>query len=165
MTTFVSVGNAVQPFGRLIGGVIGIREQLPGPLIIQHGHTPIEPCDGVEGVPFLDMDRFAAYVSSAELLILHAGAGSLIHALQAGKVPVVMPRRAMYHEHVDDHQLELSLALEREQRVVVALGPEALLAAAAKALQMQKALMGHSMVTPAIVHMVDSLLKFLASNL
>lgn len=164
MTTFVSVGNAVQPFGRLIDGVVAICEQLPGPLVIQHGHTPVEPCEGVETVPFLDMDSFAAHVSSAELLILHAGAGSLIHAIQAGKVPVVMPRRAVYHEHVDDHQVELSQALERERRVVVALEPDALPAAVEQALMLQRALAQQPTEQPAIVHMVESLLDALAAS-
>ena len=39
---------------------------------------------------------------------------------QAGKMPVVMPRRKEYGEHIDDHQSELVNALIKEKRVIAA---------------------------------------------
>ena len=75
MTTFVSVGNAHQPFTRLIDAVISIAHTLPQPVVVQHGHSPF---DNVEcrGVVFLDMWAFEFAVREAEVLVLHAGAGS-----------------------------------------------------------------------------------------
>ena len=37
MTTFVAVGNATQPFARLIDAVVAIAADLPQPVLIQHG--------------------------------------------------------------------------------------------------------------------------------
>jgi UDP-N-acetylglucosamine transferase subunit ALG13 len=67
----------------------------------------------------MEMTEFSSYVTSSRLLIMHAGAGSIIHAVEAGKVPVVVPRRAKYREHVDDHQVEFCRELEQVSRVIV----------------------------------------------
>ncbi len=133
MSTFVSVGNARHPFRRLLDAVARLAPRLPQPVIVQHGHTPFAAA-GCQAVAFLGMADFARRVSEAELLILHAGAGSVIHAIEAGKRPVVMPRRADLGEHVNNHQLEFARVLGETGRVVVAETPERLEAAIAEAL-------------------------------
>jgi UDP-N-acetylglucosamine transferase subunit ALG13 len=118
LSTFVSVGNAHQPFTRLIRAVTAIAHALPQPVVVQHGHTPFDSFE-CGGVTFFDILAFESAVSEAEVLILHAGAGSVIHALGAGKAPVVMARRAAFGEHVDDHQVEFARELALTGRVVV----------------------------------------------
>lgn len=66
------------------------------------------------------MEEFIRHVHDADLLIMHAGAGSIMHAVEAGKIPVVMPRRAAFGEHVNDHQVEFAHALAEIGKVVVA---------------------------------------------
>ena len=39
-------------------------------------------------------------------MITHGGPASFIEVLQAGKIPVVVPRLAEFGEHVNDHQEE-----------------------------------------------------------
>ncbi|MGH6822382.1 MAG: glycosyltransferase [Methylocella sp.] len=119
MSTFVSVGNAHQPFTRLIHAVTSIAHALPQPVVVQHGYTPFDSIE-CRGVRFLDMPAFESAVSEAEVLVLHAGAGCVIHALGAGKAPVVMARRAEFGEHVDNHQVEFARELALTGRVVVA---------------------------------------------
>ena len=133
MSTFVSVGNAKQPFRRLLDAVARLAPRLPQPVIVQHGHTPFA-CEHCQAVAFLGMGEFARRVAEAELLILHAGAGSVIHAIEAAKRPVVMPRRADLGEHVNNHQLEFARVLGETGRVVVVETPERLEAAIAEAL-------------------------------
>lgn len=157
MSTFVSVGNAIQPFGRLITAVAERKQQLPTPLVIQHGHTPLPLSTEYTAVSFMNMDDFSNQMISADLLILHAGAGSLIHAVRAGKVPVVMPRRAVYGEHIDDHQLDLSRALEREQRIVVVSEPEGLIDAITQAISLQRQHRVRSKQMPEMVKQVSNL--------
>jgi UDP-N-acetylglucosamine transferase subunit ALG13 len=72
------------------------------------------------------MDDFVLKIQQAAVIVCHAGTGTLSHALRAGKVPVVMPRRKKYGEHVDDHQLELVRALALEGRVIPVYEPEEL---------------------------------------
>lgn len=45
-----------------------------------------------------------AAISTADLVITHAGVGSALMSLGAGKRPLLVPRRARFGEHVDDHQ-------------------------------------------------------------
>jgi len=45
-------------------------------------------------------DRFA----KADLVIAHAGVGSILMSLEAGKAPVLAVRQGAHREHVDDHQ-------------------------------------------------------------
>ena len=43
----------------------------------------------------------------AEVVIAHAGTGTVMLALSEGKCPIVAPRYAKFNEHVDDHQEDL----------------------------------------------------------
>ncbi len=162
MSTFVSVGNAIQPFSRLIDGVIAIADQLPQPVVIQYGHTTLLGSDGINAFAFMNMDEFIAQVTSAELLIMHAGAGSLIHAIQAGKVPVVMPRLSDLGEHVDNHQVEFTSALAGNRSIVVAHSVAELLDAAEEAQKLQGVFTLKPKQQPKIMNMVGDLLKSLA---
>lgn len=137
MTTFVSVGNGTQPFSRLLDAVLSFVPQLPQPVIVQHGNSPFKGT-GCIPLPFIEMGEFIEYVEKAQLLILHAGAGSVIHAIQAGKIPVVMPRRAKYGEIVDDHQLRFARALAEMGKVVMVEEPVDLKDAVTNALRRQE---------------------------
>jgi UDP-N-acetylglucosamine transferase subunit ALG13 len=133
VSTFVSVGNSSQPFPRLLEKVAELAPHLPQPVTVQCGKSPFMSSTCAVR-PLLGMDEFAQSVADAKLVVLHAGAGSIIHAARAGKIPVVMPRRARYGEHVDDHQVDLALELEKSGKVIVALEPEDLDAAITRAL-------------------------------
>ena len=136
--TFVSVGNAKHPFHRLLKGVAVIASKLPQPVVVQHGHTPFESplC---KAKAFMNMEEFILNIKNAELLIMHAGAGSVINTIEAGKVPVVMPRRISFREHVNDHQVEFAEALARACRVIMIESPEELESAVAKSLSVKEA--------------------------
>lgn len=140
MSTFVSVGNATQPFYRLLEAVREHLAILPRPLFIQYGSASDIFGPAYSAAAFVDMNEFASRVADAELLILHAGAGSIIHAARAGKVPVVMPRRALLGEHVDDHQMEFTQELARTGRIVVCHHASDLPTAVSEALLLQRRL-------------------------
>ncbi len=157
MSTFVSVGNATQPFSRLLDEVVRMAEVLPQPIVVQHGATPFQAVS-CQAVPFVDMIEFERMVAGAELLILHAGAGSVIHAVCAGKVPVVMPRRVAFGEHVDDHQIEFAQALAAAGQVVVADEAIQLRDAVQKALALQRESGKASSDTSLMLKLIDETL-------
>lgn len=164
MSTFVSVGNAKQSFVRLLDAVAACADQLPQPVVIQHGHTPFIH-SACEAHPFLDMDLFVSYVREAAVVIVHAGAGSVLHAIREGKVPIVMPRRAEFGEHVDDHQQELAAALAGEGKIVVVDdNAESLMPAVEKALAMQAKPGSKEIQVPPMVKAVEKLLTALAAD-
>ena len=135
---FVTVGNATQGFRRLLDAVdILAGEKAWGneTVFIQSGNNPGFRPAYCKHEPFVPMDDFALKFQEAAVIVSHAGTGTLFHALQAGKVPVVMPRRKKYGEIIDDHQLELVQALASEGRVIPAYEPMELPAAIAEARQ------------------------------
>lgn len=137
MSTFVSVGNATQPFMRLLNAVGQIASKLPQPVFVQYGAGSMLEYPGCAGIAYLDMAAFEQRVKDAELLILHAGAGSVIHAVRAGKTPVIMPRYASLGEHVDNHQEEFAEELAKTGKVIIARDVATLTAAVAIALVQQ----------------------------
>ena len=62
---------------------------------------------------------------SADVVIAHAGCGSLLSALAAGRCPVLVPRRTAHGENVDEHQGGFALEVER-RRLAVTRTPEEL---------------------------------------
>lgn len=88
--------------------------------VVQTGHTPADDADP-RYQPWLSPDALVDLTTRASLVVTHAGVGSVLLALRAGKHPVVLPRLAELHEHADDHQLELAQALEQRGLVSVLL--------------------------------------------
>jgi len=131
---FVTVGNATQGFRRLLDAVEKLAAEgafASETVFIQSGRNPEFRTAHCVQEAFLPSDRFAEVMAKADLVICHAGAGTLFNALQLGKVPVVMPRRAKYGELVDDHQLGLVRALALDRRIIPAYEPPDLPAAIA----------------------------------
>lgn len=163
MSTFITVGNAKQPFHRLLEAAASLIPHLPQPVVVQHGETPFQ-CDHCQVVQFLDMARFEQLVTESRLLIMHAGAGSVIHAIRSGKLPVIMPRRKQHGEHVDDHQLEFASALESTGRVMLAEDAKDLEHAITRALANQQPPSSSTSSQPDMVQLVAGVLKHCANQ-
>lgn len=73
----------------------------------QTGYTRRDDLPGrtFEQVPAEDFDRFA---TEADVVISHAGVGSLLGLLELGVYPLLVPRRVARKEHVDDHQTQIA---------------------------------------------------------
>jgi len=54
---------------------------------------------------YLDPDVFNEYFNNADVIIGHAGMGTIITALENEKKLVVFPRLVKYNEHRNEHQL------------------------------------------------------------
>ncbi|GAA1982644.1 glycosyltransferase [Microbacterium pumilum] len=57
---------------------------------------------------YLSPDEFSRCAAEADVVITHAGVGTLLELLNLGIFPVQAVRRATRGEHVDDHQLEIA---------------------------------------------------------
>lgn len=118
---FVTVGNYL-PFPRLITAVDQLKAQgvIEDEVLLQVGGASEFNSERCKVARFLAPEEFERALREASVIISHPGAGTLIQALGVGKVPVVMPRRKQYGEHVDDHQFEVAKALAAEGRVIPA---------------------------------------------
>ena len=137
MTTFVSVGNARQPFNRLLSSIDDLAAVLPSPVTVQYGNNKYNNSK-YQCIDFLDIDDFNRNISISDLVITHAGAGSIITALTSGKIPVVMPRRKEYGELVDDHQIEFVNELAEKGLIIIAENESALRSSIEKAEKFNK---------------------------
>lgn len=122
---FVTVGTPTQGFPRLLEVV----DQLAGggffddePVFMQTGSTRDFVPRHCNATAFVPRPQFEGLLMEARLIICHGGV-TLLEMIRLGKVPVVMPRRKKYGEHVNDHQLELVELLASEGRIVAAWEP------------------------------------------
>jgi len=101
---FVTVGTQL-PFDRLIKSVDSWAERYPGiEFIIQSGEGGFKPLHCKEK-GFITPVEWGSLFSSADLVVAHAGMGTIIKCIDAGKPLIVMPRKSNLNEHRNDHQL------------------------------------------------------------
>jgi UDP-N-acetylglucosamine transferase subunit ALG13 len=107
----VTVGVNGYGFPRLLDAVL--RAAPAGAEILwQTGSTDVSNVDIAAVSTMTTEDLFRA-MRRADVVIAHAGVGSAIMAMQAGKCPVLVPRERAHREHIDDHQHEISSTLAR----------------------------------------------------
>jgi len=76
---------------------------------------------------YLDADQFQAAAHEADVVITHAGMGTILLLLDMGKYPVVVPRRQSRNEHVDDHQGQIA-DLSKSEGIAASLEVDAITA-------------------------------------
>ena len=62
---------------------------------------------------YLEPDVFNEYFDNADVIIGHAGMGTIINALENKKKLVVFPRLVKYNEHRNDHQHHTAFGFEK----------------------------------------------------
>ena len=62
---------------------------------------------------YLEPDVFNEYFNNADVIIGHAGMGTIINALENKKKLVVFPRLVKYNEHRNDHQHHTAFGFEK----------------------------------------------------
>jgi UDP-N-acetylglucosamine transferase subunit ALG13 len=116
---FVTVGTD-GPFDRLIEAMDAWAGAQPRTEIIaQIGHSNLKPRN-MKWHHFLEPPQFREYFSSAELIVAHAGMGTILSALRFEKPLLVMPRRASLGEQRNEHQLATAKRLLELDKVNVA---------------------------------------------
>lgn len=121
----VTIGTS-DPFDRLLAAVALLP---PGEEIVaQCGDSTVRPANA-RCVSFLGFGELNALIVSARIVVTHAGAGSVITALSAGRRPIVVPRLRRYGEAVDDHQVEFGRSLAAAGLATIVENPSALPAA------------------------------------
>lgn len=109
---FVTVGTEQYAFNRLMDwiGILISYRLIQEEVIVQYGTcTNLPP--GVKVYKSIKGDKFAELIDQARLIISHCGEGSILQLEEASKPYILVPRSQRFKEHVDDHQVELALAL------------------------------------------------------
>lgn len=113
----VTVGTEQYPFNSLMkwvdllirNGLIGRDEEV----VVQYGTSTFLP-DGARVYRLLPEWQFRELVERARVVIAHCGEGTVMLLQSLRKPFVVVPRTKQFGEHVDDHQIEMADALERQ---------------------------------------------------
>ncbi len=112
---------------------LGTMEDYAFPLLVERALAVLPPqaqvlwqvgCTDVSPYPIdahrtLPASALRDAIAAADVVIAHAGCGSSMLAMEAGKTPLLVPRRSARGENVDDHQVELAAELERRGLAVV----------------------------------------------
>jgi UDP-N-acetylglucosamine transferase subunit ALG13 len=112
---FATCGSSIFPFERMMEALAALPADE---LCVQHGHAQPPPC--ASAYPFLSFPEVVQKIELADVVVSHAGVGSVLCAVRAGHTPIIFPRLRQYSEHVDDHQAELAEALAARGTAVIA---------------------------------------------
>jgi len=117
---FVTVG-ANTPFDRLVACVDAWAGSAPGrEVFAQIGDSELRPAH-CEWTHKLSPAGFREKLAAADVVVAHAGMGTILSALEVGVPVLVMPRRAALHEMRNDHQLATARRLGERGLVHVAM--------------------------------------------
>ncbi len=119
---FVTVGTHEQPFDRLLKCIDEMVEErkIKEEVIIQKGYSDYEPihCTSYKLIGYDEMQK---YILDARIVVTHGGPASFLAPIAIGKIPIVVPRKKEYNEHVNNHQLDFAKQVEeRMNNIIVA---------------------------------------------
>lgn len=106
MNVFVILGSQKFQFNRLLTEIDKLAENKEYFIFAQIGYSDYQP-KNFSFVRFLEHSKFKKNILDADLVITHAGSGSILSSLKLGKKIIAFSRDPKFNEHVDDHQREL----------------------------------------------------------
>lgn len=122
---FLTVGTQIS-FNRMTNTVDEWAGKNPEEKIYaQIGNTHLQP-KYLIAKKYYTPEEFDKIFEQADLIISHAGTGTIIKALLAHKSIIVFPRRASLGEHRNDHQMATVKSLKKKFNLNVAYTEEEL---------------------------------------
>ena len=115
----VTCGTIPYPFDRIIQWIKAILEQdiLEETIYIQYGVADISSIINhplVKAKSLLPFEEMKAVLVNSRLIIAHAGQGTTRKLVAMNKPFIIVPRRAEYGEHIDNHQLEFAQSVSHQ---------------------------------------------------
>lgn len=75
-------------------------------VIVQAGYTKYES-ENMKIFDLVSQKELNELIQNAKFIIAHGGVGTIITALKKNKKVIAVARRKEYHEHVNNHQMEI----------------------------------------------------------
>ena len=126
LVIFVVTGTQA-PFDRLLSIIdTWVSKQGKYTVIAQMANSEIN-FKNMTCFDYLEPDVFNEYFNNADVIIGHAGMGTIITALENEKKLVVFPRLVKYNEHRNDHQLHTAKGFDKLGLINVAYSENELL--------------------------------------
>jgi UDP-N-acetylglucosamine transferase subunit ALG13 len=117
---FCTVGNDHHKFDRFINLVGKVYQHFSGntEMFLQYGYSRKSSILKTQDA-FLSRKSFDWYIRMSDVVICHAGAGTIAQCLQQGKIPIVIPRIYEKNEHLNNHQLDIANHFNTERMCYV----------------------------------------------
>lgn len=123
---FVVTGTQ-EPFDRLVKIIDNwAQSQTKYKIIGQLANSIYKP-KAIEAYDFIEPAKFTEIFQNADIIIGHAGMGTIIKALENEKKLIIFPRLAKYKEHRNDHQLATARSFNEIDSINVAYTEEELI--------------------------------------
>lgn len=100
----VTLGTQKQQFTRILDYIE--KSNIKDKIIVQAGHTKYKS-KKMKIFDFISYEEMNKYVNDADIIITHAGTGSITGPLKIGKKVIACARKSKFLEHVDDHQEQI----------------------------------------------------------
>lgn len=116
---FITVGTQKFQFNRLLEYIdekVSTGE-IKEKIFAQIGSSTYIP-KNYEYKDYIDKNEFSKNIEKSDLIITHAGVGTIITAINKNKKVIVVPRLSKYKEHVDNHQLEIAESFSNKNFVL-----------------------------------------------
>lgn len=116
---FITVGTHEQGLDRLLIEMDKLIEEnkIKDEVFAQIGYSSYKPRN-YKYESLIGYDEMDDLVKQSDIVITHGGPGSIFHAIQHGKVPIVVPRNPKFNEHVDNHQILFAKRLEQNSKII-----------------------------------------------
>jgi UDP-N-acetylglucosamine transferase subunit ALG13 len=111
----VTVGTDHHAFDRLIRWIDGWLEERGRSgirCLVQTGTSRVPRLAGYRA--YLSYHELEAATVEADVLVCHAGSGTVQMCRRLGRKPILVPRRSDLGEHVDDHQITFARRMAAE---------------------------------------------------
>lgn len=117
---FVTVGTHEQPFNRLIKEIdrLANDKDIKDDFYIQTGFSDYVP-QNCQWSKFLSFNQMTRLTKEADIVITHGGPASFVAPLELGKIPIVVPRRKKFNEHINDHQVDFVKLIESRMNNII----------------------------------------------
>jgi UDP-N-acetylglucosamine--N-acetylmuramyl-(pentapeptide) pyrophosphoryl-undecaprenol N-acetylglucosamine transferase len=110
-SVLVTLGTIPFEFPRAVKAVLA---SVPADceIVWQVGATDVTDF-GIAAVETMSASALDGEMRRADVIVAHAGIGSVLGALAVGKTPILLSRSSAHGEHIDDHQSQIAGTLDR----------------------------------------------------
>lgn len=113
ISILVTVGGHTDSFMRMVEYILRFSEIYEEYMItIQHGFTKIEEqkklkYQKIVFIEFLSRSEMLSLIKDSNVIITHAGIGTINDCINFNKKPIIIPRLTQLREHTDPSQVEV----------------------------------------------------------
>lgn len=115
------------PFDRLVSIVNDWVTKKEIKVVAQIGKSEIS-FKNIDVIDYVSEDQLYRYIKEADIVVAHAGMGTILSAMTIGKPLIIMPRSAAKGEHRNNHQYGTASKIINIDGVHVAWDEEELMA-------------------------------------